>query len=183
MCQLSQPQRNRPTTARLTAPRSLARRFLFQLYCYDDLRVRCAPPGPPTIALKGLIQIGKNSERMSVLRGLLRRPNCPDFTRLSRLQAAFVRTFYQAYIQRKNRVFLLKIAPDTSHGMSGLPVGIVEALWVMSACGTSIWHQHSGPNEARLQSRRNRARAGAVNTHSMEFLGSELTSYQIAARR
>ena len=139
--------------------------------------------GPPTIALKGLIQIGKNSERMSVLRGLLRRPNCPDFTRLSRLQAAFVRTFYQAYIQPKNRVFLLKIAPDTSHGMSGLPVGIIEALWVMSACGTLIWHQHSGPNEARLQSRRNRARAAAVNTHSMEFLDSELTSYQIAARR
>ena len=84
--------------------------------------------GPPTIALKGLIQIGKNSERMSVLRGLLRRPNCPDFTRLSRLQAAFVRTLYQAHIQRKNRVFWLKIAPDTSHGMSGLSAGIIEAL-------------------------------------------------------
>ena len=137
----------------------------------------------PTIAPHSLIHIGENIYKTSVLPGPFRRPICPDFTRLSRLQAAFVRTFYQAYIQRKNRVFLLKIAPDTSHGMSGLPVGIVEALWVMSACGTSIWHQHSGPNEARLQSRRNRARAVAVNTHSMEFLDSELTSYQIGARR
>ena len=94
--------------------------------------------GPPTIAPHSLIQIGENIYKMSVLPGPFRRPICPDFTRLSRLQAAFVRTFYQAYIQRKNRVFLLKIAPDTSHGMSGLPVGIVEALWVMSACGTSI---------------------------------------------
>ena len=98
-----------------------------ELYRRGHRAAESVDEGPPTIALKGLIQIGKNSERMSVLRGLLRRPNCPDFTRLSRLQAAFVRTFHQAYIQRKNRVFWLKIAPDTSHGMSGLSEGITEA--------------------------------------------------------
>ena len=56
-----------------------------------------SPLGPPTIALRSLIQISKNSEPMSVLRGLLRRPICPDFTRLSRPQLAFVRTFNQAF--------------------------------------------------------------------------------------
>ena len=59
--------------------------------------------GPPTIALKCLIQTAENLAKMSGVSGLPEGPVCPDFIRPSAFQKRFVRTLYPAPSQPQNR--------------------------------------------------------------------------------
>ena len=59
--------------------------------------------GPPTMALKCLIQTAENLAKMSGVSGLPEGPVCPDFIRPSAFQKRFVRTLYSALSQPQNR--------------------------------------------------------------------------------
>ena len=76
------------------------------------LSLWCQLAGPPTMALKCLIQTAENLAKMSGVSGLPEGPVCPDFIRPSAFQKRFVRTLYSALSQPQNRENRSKTPPN-----------------------------------------------------------------------